>query len=298
MNYKKIITSRNVRVLILTFTSWIPDRIMVSLQYFVKTRKFLNLKSPKRFSEKIQAYKLHYRDPLMLTCTDKFEVRKYVADKIGSNYLIPLIGIYNNTNEITFDKLPTKFVAKTTDGGGGNQVFVCKDKHIVSEIEFKKQLNKWMTIRKGRKHFAREWAYDNNFPRRILIEELIGEETNDLIDYKFLCFNGKVEYIYSICNRKLGQSAQLGIYDASFNKINVYRNDECPQEKPTCTPINFAEMITIAEKLSKSFPHVRVDLYNVNGRIYFGELTFYDGSGYMTFSPDDFDFEIGNKFNI
>ena len=123
------------------------------------------------------------------------------------------------------------------------------------------------------------------------------ESLNDLKDYKFFCFNGRVSYIYGISDRRVGQSAQFGIYDADFNKLDVYRNDERSQEIPLPKPLNFDKMIAIAEGLSKDFPHVRVDLYNIAGRIYFGELTFYDGSGYMTFSPDSFDYKLGKSFD-
>ena len=121
---------------------------------------------------------------------------------------------------------------------------------------------------------------------------------DDLVDYKFFCFNGKVHYVYGICDRKVGVSAQLGIYDKDFCKLDVDRCDERHQEVALPKPPNYETMVEVAERLSEGFPHVRVDLYNVMGQIYFGELTFYDGSGYMKFSPDSFDFEMGDKFDI
>ena len=148
------------------------------------------------------------------------------------------------------------------------------------------------------KQSGREWAYENHYPRRILIEEMIGNGKDDLIDYKFICFNGKVSYVYGITDRHVGVSAQFGIYDSNFNKLNVDRCDERHQEKALSKPKNYDKMKLVAEQLSKEFPHVRVDLYNINGDIYFGELTFYDGSGYMSFNPDSFDEELGRNFNI
>ena len=121
---------------------------------------------------------------------------------------------------------------------------------------------------------------------------------DDLVDYKFFCFNGKVHYVYGICDRKVGVSAELGIYNKAFNKLDVDRCDERHQEVALPKPPNYETMVEVAERLSAGLPHVRVDLYNVMGRIYFGELTFYDGSGYMKFSPDSFDFEMGEKFDI
>lgn len=297
MNYRNIIKSRELRVKLLSFLCWIPDDIMIRCQYWIKTGRKLDLKNPKRFTEKLQLYKLKYRNLEMLRCTDKYEVRNYIEEKGMSEYLIPLVGVYNSVNEIDFDLLPTQFVAKSTDGGGGNQVLVCKDKSSLTEDSFRERLNGWISARKVKKHVGREWAYENNYARRIIIEALIGEKEEDLKDYKFFCFNGRVSYIYGISDRRVGKSVQLGIYDSDFNKLDVSRNDERPQEVELPKPLNFEKMKTVAEELSKDFPHVRVDLYNVSGKIYFGELTFYDGSGYMTFNPDSFDEEMGRYFD-
>lgn len=299
MDYKSIIKSRELRIKILTFLGWIPDGIMLRLQYWLQTGRKLNLKNPKRFTEKLQLYKMKYRNPEMLRCTDKYEVRKYVEQKGFGKYLIPLIGIYDSVDEIDFKGLPHKFVAKTTDGGGGNQVLVCTNKSLLSEKDFRLRLNKWMDARKASKHPSREWAYENDYPRRIIIEQFIGKEGVDksLIDYKFFCFNGKVAYVYAITDRDLGDTVQLGVYSPAFRKLDVSRNDERPQNIPMEKPLNYKQMIRIAEELSTDFPHVRVDLYNIEGCIYFGELTFYDGSGYMTFNPDSFDLEFGKAFD-
>lgn len=296
MDYRDIVKSRELRVKLLTFFGWVPDRIMLRLQYWLQTGRRLNLNSPTRYTEKLQLYKMYYRNPDMLLCADKYEVRKYMEDRGFGQYLIPLIGVYNNVDEIDYAELPDKFVAKTTDGGGGNQVLICKDKSLLPEREFREKLGRWMSARKVRKHVGREWAYDNNFPRRIVIEELIGD--GELIDYKFFCFGGVVRCIYGLSDRWIGESVQLGVYDVNFNKLDVVRNDERPQEVPLKKPHNFEEMINVVESLAKAFPHVRVDLFNVAGRIYFGELTFYDGSGFMTFTPDSFDEEMGSYFDI
>ena len=192
MNYKNIIKSRELRVKLLTFLGWIPDGIMLRIQYWMQTGRKLNLKAPKRFTEKLQLYKLRYRNPNMLRCTDKYEVRKYIEEKGLGKYLIPLVGIYNNVEDIDFANLPNKFVAKSTDGGGGNQVFICRDKNSISEETFRERLAAWMNARKIKKQAGREWAYENNFPRRIIIEKLIeaDDTKKDLSDYKFFCFNG------------------------------------------------------------------------------------------------------------
>ena len=300
MNYRNIIKSRDLRVKILTYLGWIPDGVMLRFQYWLQTGRMLNLKNPKRYTEKLQLYKMKYRNPDMLRCTDKYEVRSYIEEQGLGEYLIPLIGVYNTVSEIDFNALPNQFVAKATDGGGGNQVLVCRDKSTLSEESFKERLNGWMGARKVTKTAGREWAYENGLPRRIIIEKLIGanEGVKDLIDYKFFCFSGKVSYIYGLSDRHVGESVKLGVYDREFKKLEVSRNDERPQEVPLAKPFNFDKMMSIAEKISAAFPHVRVDLYNIDGNIYFGELTFYDGSGYMTFNPDSFDEEMGRDFDI
>ena len=155
MNYRNIIKSRELRVKLLTFLGWIPDSVMLRLQYWLQTGRKLNLKNPKRFTEKLQLYKMKYRNPDMLRCTDKYEVRKYIEEKGLGEYLIPLIGVYNSVDEIDYTNLPNQFVAKTTDGGGGNQVLICKDKNALSEQNLKRRLNGWMSARKIKKQAVR-----------------------------------------------------------------------------------------------------------------------------------------------
>lgn len=170
MNYRNIIKSRELRIKILTLLDWVPDSVMLRLQYWLQTGRRLNLKNPKRFTEKIQLYKMKYRNKNMLRCTDKYEVRGFIEEKGLSDILIPIVGIYNSVEEIHYSSLPQQFVAKTTDGGGGNQVFICKDKDKISEQYFFDKLNAWMNMPKS-KQSGREWAYENHYPRRILIEE-------------------------------------------------------------------------------------------------------------------------------
>jgi len=253
MNYRNIIKSRELRVKILTFLSWIPDSIMLRLQYRLQTGRKLNLKNPKRFTEKLQVYKLKYRNPDMLLCTDKYEVRKYIEEKGLGDHLIPLIGVYNTVEAIDFNALPNQFVAKSTDGGGGNQVFVCKNKDSISESEFKEILDSWMTARKVKKQAGREWAYENNYPRRIIIEELIGEKSleEELSDYKFYCFNGEPHYCQLIQDRSTKET--IDFYDMEWNHMPFYGLNPLhgPAAKPAAKPIAFERMKDIARQLSK-----------------------------------------------
>lgn len=296
IDYKKIIKSRKLRIKIMRFLSFLPDKFIVSLQYKLKTGRKLNLIFPKRYTEKLQWYKLYYRDPIMGKCVDKYEVRDYVTKKGYFGILIPILGIYTSVNDINFDILPNSFVIKDTLGGGGNSVIIIKDKFKVDFNKIKIQIKEWLKRTKG-KNPGREWVYDNK-QNRIIIEEYLESNKNEggLIDYKFFCFNGKVEYVYGIADRELGKGIGLGIFDKDFNLLPYKRMDENELIRTIKKPINYEQMIKCAETLSKDFPHARIDLYNQKGKIYFGEITFFDGSGYMCFEPDEFDYIMGDKF--
>lgn len=299
MNYKKIFRSLKLRFIILDALSFIPDKIMLYIQYCIKTGRMLNYKNPKRFTEKLQIYKMKYRNSDMLRCTDKYEVRKYIEEKGFGEYLIPLIGIYNNPEDIGFEQLPNKFVAKTTDGGGGTQVLICKNKKNLSPDRFYKTLKDWLSIRKVKKHIGREWAYLNDYSRRLIVEKLIEDDKNkDLIDYKFYCFHGEPKYCQVIQNRSTKET--IDFFDMQWEHQVFYGLN--PQHGPAVNPIPEPKMFNlmkdIAFELSKDFPFVRVDLYNLDGKIFFGELTFYPASGYGKFTPDKYDYILGDMFDI
>lgn len=295
MNYKKVIKNRGMRLKLLTLLNWIPDKAMIKFQYRLKTGRKLNLKNPVRYTEKLQWYKLYYRDPLMAQCADKYTVHKYVKSRGLGSILNELYGVYDSINDIDFDKLPNEFVLKRTNGGGGNDIIICNDK---SKFDIKKALekmNNWTKINKN--GGGREWVYYKVKPR-IIAEKLISAYDNDLVDYKFFCFNGKPYCLYIINGRKLGEEIKLGIFDLKYNQLPYFRDDEKKILKCPKKPRNFDEMVNIAKYLSEDFPHVRVDLYNVHEKVIFGELTFFDGSGYQSYEPDEFDFILGEQFKL
>ena len=301
MNYKKIVRSQKLRFAILDKLAWVPDLLMLRVQYRIKMGFWPDFKNPKRFTEKLQLYKAKYRNPVMTQCVDKFEVRKYVEGKGLGSLLNKLYGVYDTPEEIDFQSLPQKFVVKTTDGGGGLNVIVVKDKESADFDKIRHDLTSWGagTERRVKKSGGREWAYDGISKRRIIIEKYLDDSQSgdgSLVDYKFFCFNGVPKYLYVVTDRKPGEYAYLGVYDKDFNKLPVYRCDERRQEGVELKPKNYDQMVEIAQTLSADFPHVRVDLYNIDGKIYFGELTFYDGSGYFHYDPDEFDFEMGRCF--
>ena len=301
MDYKKIIRSRSMRKKILNLLSFVPDSVMLRLQYFIKFGRKLNLKNPQRYSEKLQWYKLHYRDPLMAQCVDKYDVREYIKN-IGMEHILnDCFGVYDSPEEIDFDRLPEKFVLKDTLGGGGSSVIICSDREAFDTDNAVKQMKAWVAESSSAKGGGREWPYYVlKRKHRIVAERYIESCAADggLIDYKFFCFEGKAQIIYGIADRTLGAGAGLGIYDREFRQLDVIREDERPLERTLEKPTNFSLLRDCAEKISQAFPHARIDLYDQDGQIRFGEITFFDGSGYMKFNPDEFDYTMGDIFEL
>ena len=293
LNYKKFISNQELRFKILKILDWVPDKIMIKLQYKIKTNRNLNLREPKRLTEKLQWYKLYYRDPLMQQCVDKYEVRKYLVDKGYESILTSLYGVYKNAEEIDFDSLPNQFVLKVTNGSHTN--IICKDKTKLNISETITTLNKWVKNKSAK--LGREWAYYNVKPL-IICEEYLKDDSNPnggINDYKFICFNGEAKYVWIDVDRYTEHKRNF--YDLDWNYIDVI------SDVPNCgdiipKPEGLDEMTQIANNLAAEFPHVRVDLYWINNKVYFGELTYYLLSGYVNFKPDKFDFILGEKFNL
>ena len=296
MNYKKIFRSQKLRFLILRYLSFVSDKRMLSWQYKIKLGRNLNFKKPDRYTEKLQLYKMYYRNPLLGECVDKYNVRKYIESKGLSDILNTLYGVYDEVADIDFNKLPNKFVVKSTDGGGGENTLICKDKEKLDIESTKRILKGW----KNKKDInaGREWAYTQIDKSRYIIEQLLINENNPeagISDYKIFCFNGKPYCIVYDIDRYIGHKRNF--YDTNWNCLNV--SSDCPNfVDDKVKPEGLKEMLLVAEKLSSDFPFVRVDLYYLNHQVYFGELTFYPWSGYVQFDPDEFDFVLGNLFDI
>lgn len=295
MDYKKIIKSKALRLKILKLLRFIPDSYMIQFQYKLKTGRTLNLNNPKRYTEKLQWYKLNYRNTEMTRCADKYLIHGFVKEKGYGEYLNELYGVFDKPEEINFDELPNEFVIKTTNGSGTN--IICKDKSKIDVETVKLNLKTWLND--SCSNHGREWAY-KDIKSKIIIEKMLErDKNNDLLDYKFFCFDGKVECLYVMTEYTDNHSnGKLSFYDREFNKLKYRRTDYKEEDKRIEKPENFKKMVEIAENLSKGFPHVRVDLYNINGRIVFGELTFYTGSGYFSFNPDEYDYILGEKFKL
>lgn len=297
MNYKKIIKSQRVRLAILNALSFVPDKPMLKLQYRIKTGRRLDLKNPQRYTEKLQWYKLYYKEPLMVPCVDKYDVRKYVEDKGLGDILNECYGVYDTVEEIDFDKLPNQFVLKNTLGSGGTEVILVEDKASADLDKIKAQLQRWVNENHRIRSGGREWPYYSGKKHRIIAEKFLTQPDGDLPDYKFFCFGGKVYYSYMMQNYRANHAeGRLSFLDEQFNLLPACRNDFAPILEQPQKPENYEKMVQMAQILSQDFPHVRVDFYNLNGEITFGELTFTTASGYMQFKPDAFDFEMGAKF--
>lgn len=298
MTYKDIIKSQALRVKLLQALSFVPDKQMLKLQYKMKLGRKLNLKDPQRYSEKIQLYKMTHRNSLMATCADKYDVRRFVSERGCSEYLNENYGVYDSPDDVPFSKLPKQFVLKDTLGSSGDlSMIIVLNKDKLNIEEAKKKMQTWVDEPVHKKNAGREWVYDGRKHRIIAEKLLIADENGDLPDYKFFCFDGKVFCSYMMENYTMHhEEGILGFFDRDFNLLPVRRADFAAMTKQPPKPKNYQKMVELAEILSKGFPHVRVDFYNIDGQIIFGEMTFFNASGYVQFVPDEFDFEMGNKF--
>lgn len=293
MDYKKIFKSRKIRHAILRGLSLVPDKTMLKWQYRIKHGRKLNIHDPKRFTEKLQWYKINYRNNVLHQCVDKYEVRKYVEGKGLAETLVKLYGVFDSVDEIDVSQLPDKFVLKTTNGSGGLNVLICRDKNGFDKLSVKDQVGDLREYKRG--DAGREWAYIGIKPKIIVEEHLENPDNPDagVNDYKFLCFNGHPQYVIVDANRYTDHKRNFYNIDWTYRDVSSdHENFGNIMDKPE----GYENMVAVAAKLSEGFPFVRVDLYNVRGMTYFGELTFYPWSGYVQFDPDDFDFELGEKF--
>lgn len=297
MNSFKIYIEDPLRILYGLFRRTAPffhdDATYLKICYRLRVRKRLNLENPQTFSEKIQWLKLYNRRPEYTRMVDKYEVKAYISDIIGEKYVIPTIGIWNVPEEIKWDELPEKFVLKTTHGGGSVGVVICRDKDTFDKNKAIKNLEK--SLKQDIYSDLREWPY-KNVKKRIIAEPLLedyGVEATDLADFKFYCFDGEPRYCQVIQDRNTNET--IDFFDMEWNHqefvgLNPAAGPAvlCPQK-----PKRFEEMKSIAKKLSKNEPFVRVDLYEVRGRVYYGETTFYPASGLGVFTPEKYNEILG-----
>lgn len=272
---------------------YLSDEDFLMCRFRIFMGKRLDLKNPKTFNEKLQWLKLYDRNPLYTTLVDKFAVKDWVASKVGIKYVIPTLNVYDSIDEINLAELPKQFVLKTTHYGDSLGVIVCKDKEKFDFANAKSRLQKSMELDYYKA--GREWPYKNVI-RRIIAEEYKEDQFGELRDYKFLCFDGVVKAMFVATDRSTGHVC-FDYFDKEFNHLNLVQNHPM-YGKPIAKPQNYEKMIELAEKLSEGFPHVRVDLYNVNGDIYFGEMTFYHYGGMIKFHPEEWDYTFGSWLQL
>lgn len=308
MNFKKIpitcweyITDENRRFQInarLGLYDTMPDEEYLKRFFLAYMGHPLDLENPRTFNEKLQWLKLYNRCPEYTMMVDKYLVRQYVADKIGEKYLIPLLGVWNDPNEIDFDALPAQFVLKCNHNSGLGMC-ICRDKNRLNIQKVKNDLRKG--LKQNYYLTGREWPYKNVL-RKIIAEKYMEDFLNEndkqsLLDYKLMCFNGVVKCSFVCSNRFSSEGLHVTFFDRNWSMMPFKRHYPSLKEKLP-KPSTYDEMIRLAEILSKDIPFIRVDFYEVNGKVYFGELTFYPGGGLEEFKPEEWDYTLGSWIDL
>lgn len=299
MDIKKILETlkdpyKTADRLLILFSPLIKNDVLYSkMRYYLCMRRKLQLNPPKSFNEKLQWLKLYDRRQSYSKYVDKYEVKQIVSDLIGEEYIIPTYGIWEKVEDIDFDKLPNQFVIKCTHDS--QSFIICKDKETLDLQKAKKKLKKALKDNKWYYH-GREYPYKNIKPRIIAEKYLTDESGIELKDYKFFCFDGVPKMLLIVSGR--GADQRQDFYDMDFNLLPVHRIKHPNSNIKRTPPENYQKMIEIATTLSKGFPHIRVDLYNINGKIYFGELTFFSGGANTRFEPDEWDYIMSDWITL
>lgn len=269
------------------------DAFYLKMLFHNRMGKELNLKNPTTYNEKLQWMKLYNRNPEYTTLVDKEAVKQKVAARVGWEYIIPTLGVWDRFEDIDFNELPDQFVLKCTHDSGG--LVICTDKKKLDIDEARKKINHALK----RKYYlnTREWPYRDVKPRIIAEEYMVDESGYELKDYKFFVFDGEMKAMFIATDRNAVTDTCFDFFDREFNHLpftNGHPNANHIMRKPD----NYDEMIRIAEKLGKGIPQARIDLYNINGRIYFGEITFFHWSGLKPFEPEEWDYTFGSWIKI
>ena len=293
-NLKENKLKRFVAVSVRGIIKFFSKKKYIELQYKYITHHKLNLKNPVRYTEKLQylRYYIYPKNPLVSQCAGRVGVREYLKQLDLEQYLIPVIGIYDKFDDIDFDSLPNQFAMKCSHGSGMN--FICFDKSTIDKQALRKKFNKWLKTNYGKKTV--ELHYSSIKPQ-IIIEKLLIQDNKLPVEYKIHVFNGVAKSLYVVTNR--GIDIRYNNYYIDWtpfdgSQFNGWKKTDYPLEKPK----NFAEMVSLAETLAKQFPFVRVDLYDVDGKIYFSEMTFTPAKGTLILDDDQADFEIGEWLKI
>ncbi|MBO7422068.1 MAG: glycosyl transferase [Oscillospiraceae bacterium] len=269
------------------------NRWVVEQMSYRVTGRFPDLDHPVGFNDKMQWMRLHYHDPLMTKCVDKCSFKDYIRETVGEQYVVPLYGVWNNVNDIDFDALPDSFVLKSTWGWGDLQNILVKKKEKLNVNNAKAVMAEWLMPWNNYYYQSFEWDC-KDIPPRIIAEKLLQPSGGEIVDYKFYCFNGVCKY-FLVCRDRKTETKYIN-YDLDFNCLRLSPNSYVTK-KQFRPPENFREMLSLAEKLAKPFPLVRVDFYDVDGKIYVGEMTFSPGGGFNTYY-DEWDRKIGSFLTL
>ena len=273
-----------------------PDKLYLTLLFRCKMGYWIDWKNPKTFSEKLQWLKLYNRKPEYTTMVDKYAVKEYVANLIGEEYIIPTLGVWDTPEEIEWEKLPNQFVLKTTHGGGSGGVVICKDKSSFNRKAAIEKLGKSMKSCIYKSY--REWPY-KNVKRRIIAEEFLSDGvSNDLTDYKFYCFDGLPLYCQVIRDRRSKET--IDFYDREWNSMPFVGLNSVAKNglNPVFKPKKLEEMLCACRKLVSQIPYARVDLYSIQEKVYFGEITFFPASGMGVFTPQEWNYKLGELISL
>ena len=271
----------------------VDDESFLKRQFFYRCGYELNLNNPKTFNEKIQWLKLHDRKIQYVDLVDKYELKKYIEQEIGTEYVIPTIGVWDKVENIEWDKLPNRFVLKCTHDSGS--VIICTDKNNFDFGKASEKLKR--ALKRNYFWYGREWPYKNVRPSIIAEQLMEDKENKEIIDYKFLCFNGKFECMFTCTERFCQNELKVTFFDRNWNRLPFERH--YPSSRAIIKkPINYDKMIEISEKLAGNIPLVRVDLYEINKKIYVGELTLYPGGGFEEFSDYEYDLKLGTLVRL
>lgn len=271
--------------------NFLPDKEYLKLLFWGRMGRKLNLKSPSTYNEILQWIKLYDRNPIYTLAVDKSAVKGFISDLVGKQYTIPTIGEWDSFDEINFDDMPNAFVLKCTHNSGG--LVICRDKGKMDMCEVKRKISN--SLKSNYYSWGREWPYKNVKPK-IIAEELIGENDRLPVDYKFFCFGGVIDSVMLCLDRDFGRP-KFVFYDIEWNRLR-YQTDEPILDKEIEKPENFEEMIMVVKKIAAKFKCPRVDMYNVDGKIYFGEITFFNQSGFDKDISYETDLMWGNKVKL
>lgn len=285
--YKRIIQSLLIKM------HFLSDKKFLKILYMVRMNKKLDLTNPNTFTEKLQWLKIHDRKKNYTSMVDKYEVKKYVANIIGDNYIIPTIDVYDRFDEIDFEAMPQQFVMKCTHDSGG--LVIVRNKNELNICEARKKINK--CLKRNFYYNFREWPYKDVRPRIIIEKYMQNSDEQELKDYKFYCFNGEPKYCQVIADRQVEET--IDFYDMNWKHQAFNGLNNCPMaRKKHDKPKTFNKMKKFAKELSHGIAFVRVDFYEINDKLYFGEITFFPAGGFGEFSPKEWDKRLGDMINL